>query len=378
MTGKSPNTGPKGRGSPIDPPNRFLAFQREPDHEHDPPPPVISPDSVPSDSSGDAYDDDDATPGVRTEFIPDRSESIVTENDSPDVPFRFSLNPYRGCEHGCAYCYARPSHEYLGLSAGLDFESKIFVKHNAANLFRQWLVRDAWQPEMICFSGITDCYQPAERLFRLTRACLEVALEARQPVGIITKNHLVTRDLDLLTQMAQLKVAHVSMSVTTLDEQLARRLEPRTSSPSARLRAIHELTTAGVPTSVMVAPIIPGLNDSEIPQILKAAKAAGAESAGHVLLRLSGSVRPVFLDWLHRSEPTRAARIESAIRQTRDGKLNDTEFGRRMKGTGVRADQIHATFKTFARRYGLDGKFSPFDFSQFRPPRIEGEQLRLF
>jgi DNA repair photolyase len=380
MPGKRPDTGPKGRGSPIDPPNRFLAFQREPDHEHDPPPSIRS--DSPAETCDDACppepDDPPDDRGPRTEFIPDRSESIISENDSPDVPFRYSLNPYRGCEHGCSYCYARPSHEYLGLSAGLDFESKIFVKHRAADLFRQWLNRDKWQPEMICFSGITDCYQPAERNFRLTRACLEVALEARQPVGIITKNHLVTRDLDLLTPMAQLKVAHVSISVTTLDEQLARRLEPRTSSPSARLRAIHELTTAGVPTSVMVAPIIPGLNDSEIPQILKAAKKAGAESAGHVLLRLSGSVRPVFLDWLHRSEPTRAARVESAIRQTRDGKLNDTQFGRRMKGTGLRADQIHATFKTFARRHGLDGKFSPFDFSQFRPPRIEGEQMRLF
>ena len=359
----------KGRGSPIDPPNRFLAFQHEPDHEHDPPPSV---------SDEEPNDEVDERQGVKTQYIPDRSQSIISENDSPDVPFRYSLNPYRGCEHGCSYCYARPSHEYLGLSAGLDFESKIFVKRQAADLFRQWLNRDKWQPEMICFSGITDCYQPAERRFRLTRGCLEVALEARQPVGIITKNRLVTRDLDLLTQMAQLKVVHVSISVTTLDDQLARRLEPRTSSPSARLRAIHELTTAGVPASVMVAPIIPGLNDSEIPQILKAAKAAGAQTAGHVLLRLSGSVRPVFLDWLQRSEPTRAARVESAIRQTREGKLNDTQFGRRMKGAGLRADQIHATFKTFARRHGLDGKFPPFDFSQFRPPKIEGEQLRLF
>ena len=246
MPGKSPNTGPKGRGSPIDPPNRFLAFQREPDHEHDPLPCVTSnssnetcddPDApeAATEAAADAAaaDPPDADRGPRTEFIPDRSESIISENDSPDVPFRYSLNPYRGCEHGCSYCYARPSHEYLGLSAGLDFESKIFVKHRAADLFRQWLNRDKWQPEMICFSGITDCYQPAERNFRLTRACLEVALEARQPVGIITKNHLVTRDLDLLTQMAQLKVAHVSISVTTLDEQLARRLEPRTSSPSS-------------------------------------------------------------------------------------------------------------------------------------------------
>jgi DNA repair photolyase len=361
---------PKGRGSPIDPPNRFLAFQHEPDHEHDPLPGGGGP--------GMLNDEPDEPHGPHTEFIPDRSESIVSENDSPDVPFRYSLNPYRGCEHGCAYCYARPSHEYLGLSAGLDFESKIFVKERAAELFRQWLARDAWQPEMICFSGITDCYQPAERRFRLTRGCLKVALEARQPVGIITKNRLVTRDLDLLVEMARLNVVHVSISITTLDEALARRMEPRTSSPTARLRAIAELTAAGIPTRVMVAPIIPGLNDSEIPQILKAAKAAGAQSAGHVLLRLSGSVRPVFLEWLQRSEPTLATRVESAIRQTRAGKLNDTQFGRRMNGTGPRADQIHQTFETFTRRYGLDGHLTPFDCSNFRPPRIEGGQMRLF
>jgi DNA repair photolyase len=365
---------PKGRGSPIDPPNRFLAFQREPDHEHDPLPAV-----GPSDTLDDEPDEPHGShSGPHTEFIPDRSESIVSENDSPDVPFRFSLNPYRGCEHGCAYCYARPSHEYLGLSAGLDFESKIFVKERAAELFRQWLARDAWQPEMICFSGITDCYQPAERRYRLTRACLEVALEARQPIGIITKNRLVTRDLDLLIEMARFNVVHVSISLTTLDEALGRRMEPRTSSPTGRLRAITELRNAGIPTRVSVAPIIPGLNDSEIPQLLKAAKEAGAQAAGHVLLRLAGSVRPVFLEWLQRSEPTRAARVESAIRQTRAGKLNDTQFGRRMSGTGVLADQIHQTFQTFKRRYGLDGHLTPFDCSNFRPPRIEGGQMRLF
>ena len=243
-----PRQSPKGRGSPIDPPNRFLAFQHEPDHEHDPLP-AVGPSDTLDDEPGEPPD---SHSGPHTEFLPDRSESIVSENDSPDVPFRYSLNPYRGCEHGCAYCYARPSHEYLGLSAGLDFESKIFVKERAAELFRQWLARDAWQPEMICFSGITDCYQPAERNFRLTRACLEVALEARQPVGIITKNHLVTRDLDLLAPMARLRVAHVSISITTLDEQLARRLEQQrshrvrgTAVPSGPRRTHHDNDTGG-------------------------------------------------------------------------------------------------------------------------------------
>jgi DNA repair photolyase len=302
----------------------------------------------------------------------------VTENDSPDVPFRYSVNPYRGCEHGCSYCYARPSHEYLGLSAGLDFESKIFIKEQAPQLLRAWLARKNWQPEMICFSGITDCYQPAERSFKLTRGCLQVAAEARQPVGIITKNRLVTRDLDVLSPMAERSLVHVSISITTLDEQLARRMEPRTSRPAARLEAIRELVAAGVPTRVMIAPIIPGLNDSEIPQILKAAREAGAGSAGHVLLRLSGAVRPVFLEWLSRSEPTHAARVEAAIRQTRAGKLNDTQFGRRMRGTGTRAEQIEQTFRTFAKRYELDRSLSPFDFSHFQPPTLPGGQLRLF
>jgi DNA repair photolyase len=351
----------KGRSAAGDPPNPFVAIRREVDP--------------------DAELDEEGRPlgqRIATQFFPDRSESIVTENDSPDVPFRYSVNPYRGCEHGCSYCYARPSHEYLGLGAGLDFESKIFVKERAPELFAKWLARDGWVPEMICFSGITDCYQPAERTFELTRRCLQVAGEARQPVGIITKNRLVTRDLDVLGPMAERSLVHVSLSITTLDEKLARRMEPRTSRPAARLEAIRELSAAGVPTRVMIAPVIPGLNDSEIPQILKAAKEAGAGAAGHVLLRLSGSVRPVFVEWLSRSEPTRAARVESAIRQTRAGKLNDTQFGRRMRGTGTRAEQIDQTFATFAKRYGLDGPLSPFDFSQFRPPQIAGGQLRLF
>jgi DNA repair photolyase len=362
MSDPSPNQPrKKGRSAAGDPPNRFLTIHRQadPDAELD-------------------EEDDPSRQRVVTQFLPDRSESIVTENDSPDVPFRYSVNAYRGCEHGCSYCYARPTHEYLGLGAGLDFESKIFVKERAPELLARWLARDGWKPEMICFSGITDCYQPAERTFELTRRCLQVAAEARQPVGIITKNRLVTRDLDVLAPMAERALVHVSLSITTLDEKLARRMEPRTSRPSARLEAIHELTAAGVPTRVMIAPIIPGLNDNEMPQILKAAREAGAGSAGHVLLRLSGSVRPVFLEWLSRSEPSRAARVEAAIRQTRAGKLNDTQFGRRMRGTGARAEQIEQTFATFARRYELDRSLPAFDFSEFRPPQSAGGQLRLF
>lgn len=270
----------KGRGAHIQPPNRFLAQRVEADFEH-------------------VADDEEYLAQLGrppTEYLPDVSESIVTENDSPDVGFRFSVNPYRGCAHGCSYCYARPYHEYLSFSAGLDFESKVLVKHRAPELFRDWLARPAWQPETISFSGVTDCYQPAEREFQLTRRCLEVAAECGQPIGIITKNALVTRDLDVLQQLAAHRAVRVGISITTLDARLARAMEPRTSSPEARLRTIRELTSAGIPTQLMLAPVIPGLNDSEIPAILKAARDAGAEGAGYVLLKLPQSVREIFLD----------------------------------------------------------------------------------
>ena len=359
---KTPERAPKGRGSRIDPPNRFDKVHAEPDYEH------FENDAESLEELG----------TVTTEFLDDASQSIVSENDSPDVPFRYSLNPYRGCEHGCAYCYARPSHEYLGLSAGLDFESKIFVKHKAPQLFREFLARDAWQPELIVFSGVTDCYQPAERRFRLTRGCLEVALEARQPVGIITKNARVLRDLDLLSEMARLNLVRVHFSLTTLDEDLARTMEPRTSRPAARLEAIRRFAAAGVPVGVMTAPIIPGLNDSEVPALLAAAADAGARRAGYVLLRLPLSVSPVFLEWLRRTKPTEAPRIEALIRGTRDGRLNVAEFGTRMRGTGQIAEQVEQTFRVFARRYRLDAPLPEPDFTQFRPPRVKSGQLRLF
>ena len=314
----------------------------------------------------------------RTEYLPDASNSIVSENDSPDIPFRFSLNPYRGCAHGCSYCYARPTHEYLGLNAGLDFETKVLVKHDAPVLFREFLARPAWNPERIIFSGVTDCYQPVEQEFRLTRQCLGVALEARQPIGIITKNALILRDLDLLTEMAALRLVHVNVSITTLDASLARSMEPRTSSPSARLRTVRQLTDAGVPVRVMVAPIIPSLNDSEIPSILAAAAKAGAKGAGFVLLRLPLTVRPVFLEWLERTRPDCRSRIEAAIRSTRDGKLNSSDFGKRLKASGRISDQISQIFKTFVKRHGLDGQLPSSDCQSFRPPKPRSGQLRLF
>jgi DNA repair photolyase len=314
----------------------------------------------------------------KTEFLPDASKSIISENDSPDIPFRYSLNCYRGCEHGCSYCYARPYHEYLGLNAGVDFETKIYVKHRAPELFRDWLADYKGEPEPIMFSGITDCYQPAERRFGLTRRCLEVACEARQPIGIVTKNALVTRDLDILSKMAERSTVHVFLSITTLDETLAHTMEPRTSAPAARLRAIQQLREAGIPVGVMAAPVIPGLNDSEIPNILDAAKQAGAQSAGYILLRLPLTVRPVFLEWLERTQPTKADRVEALVRSTRGGELNDPNFISRMRGSGQIAEQIRQTFKVFSRRHELDGSLPPFETSQFHPPRSSSGQLRLF
>ncbi len=275
-------------------------------------------------------------------------------------------------------CYARPTHEYLGLNAGLDFETKILVKEHAPALFRAFLNRPAWVPESITLSGVTDPYQPAERHFRLTRGCLEVAGEACQPLSLITKNALVERDLDLLRELAAQNLVHVHLSITTLDAELARVLEPRTSTPVARLRAVKTLADAGVPVCVLVAPVIPGLNDSEIPAILAAAREAGAHSAGYQLVRLPLTVAPVFHEWLTHERPSLVQRVEGRIRGVRGGRLNDASFGTRMTSTGEMAEQIGAMFRLFARRHGLDGKLPPYDCSRFRPPRAGTGQGWLF
>lgn len=357
-----PGRPPKGRGAAFNPPNRFESTHAVPDSEH--------------------WDGDDEhgfePPAGTTEYLPDASQSIVSENDSPDVPFRYSLNPYRGCAHGCSYCYARPTHEYLGLGAGLDFERKLLVKRDAARLLRAFLGRARWQPEPIIMSGVTDCYQPAERQFRITRGCLEVALEARQPISIITKNALVVRDLDLLQQMAARRLVEVNLSITTLDTALARAMEPRTSSPAARLRAMRELSAVGVPTRVMLAPVMPGLNDSSMPAVLQAAAEAGARAASYVLLRLPGAVLPIFQAWLEQHAPEKRSRIETLLRSTRDGALSDAQFGQRMRGGGSYADQIAATFDLFRRRYNLAGPLPALDTQQFRAPRQASGQMRLF
>jgi DNA repair photolyase len=360
MENKSP--GIKGRGSHLNPPNRFGG-------------PVHVPDLEQVEHDDEYLASLDKHP---TEYLLDHSRTIVTENDSPDIGFRYSVNPYRGCLHGCCYCYARPTHEYLGFNAGLDFETKILVKEQAPNLFRDFLARDAWLPEPIALSGVTDPYQPAERKLRLTRGCLEVAAEAQQPLTIITKNALILRDLDILGGMAAAGLVHVSIGVTSLDGNLARSMEPRTSTPAARLRAVRELRNAGVPVRVLIAPVIPGLNDSEIPAILAAAAEAGALAAGFTMLRLPLTVAPVFLEWLQRTRPDQVTRIEGRIRDIRNGKLNDPNFGSRMRGTGELADQIRKLFRLFAKRHGLDRDLPAYNCSRFRPPRPSSGQLTLF
>ncbi|MCA9178036.1 MAG: PA0069 family radical SAM protein [Planctomycetales bacterium] len=349
-------------GSNIDPPNRFDAIQREHDLEHL------------------EWDQEHlrALTNRKIEYIEDSSLSIVSENQSPDLPFRYSLNPYRGCVHSCAYCYARPGHDYLGFNAGLDFETKIVFKPAAPRLFREFLAKKSWRPEPITFSGVTDCYQPAEREFRLTRQCLEVALECRQPVSLITKNALVLRDLDLLEQLAAHNLVHVFVSITSLDPELARDMEPRTSIPDARLRAVRMLAESRVPVGVMTAPIIPGLNDAEIPQLLEAAKDAGAIKANYTLLRLPLTVEPVFIEWLQRVRPLHAEKVLGRVMSARDGKLNSSTWGERMVGRGEIANQIRTLFEVFRRKCGLDGDMPPHNCELFHPPAPKSGQLRLF
>jgi len=326
------------------------------------------------DADADAGMDGDPTPTV---FYRDTSRSVLAENDSPDVPFRFSLNPYRGCEHGCIYCYARPTHEYLSFSAGLDFERRIMVKHDAPELLRQTLRSPRWLPQVVSLSGNTDCYQPAERHLRLTRRCLEVFGEFRNPVGVVTKSALVARDVDVLKALAADGVAHVFLSVTSLDGELARRMEPRAARPDRRLDAVRVLSEAGVPVGVLIAPVIPGLNDEEIPRILQAAAAVGARTASWVLLRLPKPVDQLFAAWLTEHFPARRERVLGRIRECREGRVSDARFGTRMRGEGVYAEHIAALFRTAARRYGLDQPLPPLNIAAFRRPPRGGDQLQL-
>lgn len=349
-----------GRGARTNPANRFERIAIEPDADF---------------AECDEHGIPLARPQPRTQFFDDSSASLLTPNDSPDVGANWGLNPYRGCEHGCAYCFARPFHDYLGFSSGLDFETKIMVKRRAPELLRRELTARRWRPETVMISGVTDCYQPAERHFKLTRACLGVFAEFRNPVAVITKNFLVTRDLDLLAELARWNCAVVTLSVTTLDAELAGRLEPRASRPEHRLRAIRLLADAGVPVAVNVAPVIPGLTDHELPAILEAAAAAGASRAGYIALRLPHTVKDVFIEWLDAHEPGKKQRVLDRLRDMRGGRLYDARFGVRGRGEGLFADHLHQLFEVSARRHGLNRAECKLSTAHFRRPG--GTQLEL-
>ena len=306
-------------------------------------------------------------PRPETVYLRDHSRSIIARNDSPDIGFDASVNPYRGCSHGCSYCYARPTHEYLGLSAGLDFESKILVKQDAPVLLRKELSSPRWRPQALSMSGVTDPYQPVERRLGLTRRCLEVLAEFRNPVAVVTKNHLVTRDLDLLSELAGHDAAAVAISLTTMDDELRRVMEPRTSSPARRLAAVEKLAASGIPVGVMTAPVIPGLNDHELPSLLSAAAQAGASFAAYVLVRLPYAVAPLFEDWLSRHFPERKDKVLNRIRSMRAGELNDARFGSRMRGEGLFAEHIAQLFAISCRRAGIErGRFPWLSTAAFR------------
>ena len=310
-------------------------------------------------------------PHPNTELIPERSKTIISRNNSPDINFEQSINPYKGCEHGCIYCYARPSHAYLDFSPGLDFETKIVHKPNAAELLRRELARPRYQCKPIALGVNTDCYQPFEKQLRSTRALLEIMLETRHPVGLVTKSALVERDLDLLSELARLGLTHVFLSITTLDDELKRRMEPRTASPRRRLATIKRLTQAGVPAGVMFAPVIPALNDHELEAVLEASAEAGALWAGYTVLRLPNEVRPLFKDWLAEQYPLRAEHVMSRVRQIRGGRENDSSFGRRMRGQGQYAHLLRQRFDRACRRHGLNrGRRPQLKTTLFRPPKV--------
>ncbi len=311
----------------------------------------------------------------KTQFFKDSSKTIINKNDSPDIGFSYSVNPYRGCEHGCIYCFARPTHEYLGFSPGIDFETKIMVKENAPQLLRKELSKKSWQADPIAFGINVDAFQLVERKLELSRRCLEVFAEFRQPVTCITKNFLITRDIDYLSMLARDQAVLVLVSITSLDQSLQSKMEPRTSIPQKRLEAIRTLTDAGIPVGVMVAPVIPGLTDHEILPIMDAAKKAGAVTAGHTLVRLPFAVKDLFENWLTAHFPERKDKVLARIRDVRGGKLNDPNFGSRMRGQGIFAEQIHATFKIGRQKLGF-GHFAGLSSAAFRSPR--GKQMGLF
>lgn len=338
----------KGRGAQSNPQNRFEKTGYE----------IVHPEAI---------DDWELTPR-KTQYIFDNSKTIVNKVESPDVGMLWSANPYQGCEHGCIYCYARNTHEYWGYSPGLDFESRIVVKKDAPMLLRKFLSQKSWKPAVISLSGNTDCYQPIERQMRITRQLLEICLEFRNPVGIVTKNQLVLRDLDLLQELAGRNLVRVFTSITSLDEDLRRILEPRTSAYRQRLKVLQTLTDSGIPTGVMAAPIIPGLNDSHMPAILEAAAAAGASWAGYTIVRLNGAVGMLFKEWLNNTLPDKAEKVWNAICEVHKGDVSATEFGERKRGSGPIADIIEQQFRIYTRKYGLNTKLMEYNLNDFRVP----------
>ena len=322
---------------------------------------------------------EDALPPLRTTLMRDTSKSIIARNNSPDVPFEQSINPYRGCEHGCIYCFARPTHAYLGLSPGLDFESRILFKPDAARLLERELRRASYKCRVIAMGTNTDPYQPTEKSLRITRSILEILSAFNHPVGIVTKSSLVLRDLDILSSMADRGLAQVCVSVTTLDRTLANKLEPRAATPGRRIETIRALAAAGVPTGVMAAPMIPGLNDQELEAIMSAARQAGAQQASYILLRLPLEIRDLFVEWLDTHAPDKASHVMSLVQQTRGGKAYQSTYGQRMRGTGEYASLLKRRFDVADRRLGFDaGDRFQLDTSRFRPPLARDGQLALF
>ncbi len=323
-------------------------------------------------------ENEEELPPLKTEVMPDATRTIITRNNSPDISFDRSINPYRGCEHGCIYCFARPTHAYLGLSPGVDFETRLFAKSNAAELLARELAAPGYVPKAIAMGTNTDPYQPLEKRTRITRSILEVLCDFNHPVGIVTKSSLVLRDLDILAPMAERGLVKVAVSVTTLDRKLARTMEPRASTPSRRLETIRILTEAGVPAGVMFAPVIPALNDEEMEAVLGAAKDAGAQSAGYVLLRLPLEIKDLFREWLETNVPDRAKHVMSLVRQMRDGKDYDSTWHTRMRGTGPYAELIARRFQMAVKRLGLNRAPISLVVNRFRRPPQLGEQLAFF
>ena len=348
----------RGRGATLNPSGRFEAASR---HVFD-----------------DGWQTLDELPPFKTDVQVEKPKTIITKNDSPDLHFDRSINPYRGCEHGCIYCFARPSHAYMGLSAGMDFETNLFAKPNAAKLLERELGKKGYKARTLALGTNTDPYQPIEKQHRITREILEVLEAANHPVAIVTKSALVTRDIDILERMAAKGLAKVAMSITSLDRKLSRAMEPRAATPGLRLKAIRDLAAANIPTSVMVAPVIPALNDHEVERVLDSAQASGAREAGFILLRLPREVSPLFRDWLLHHYPDRYRHVMNLIRAMRGGKDYDAEFGKRMRGDGPYAWQIGRRFEIACKKLDLNETRLVLDRHQFTPPAVNGNQLSLF